>query len=504
MKTLVLLLLMLAMSLRLVACPAGYESPESLVRHARLIIELEVLSVSEAPLPPDLSAQFGNDNSGRSMGKAQVKVLNVIKGECASREFTLIGGPYHTCAPCLFYHTFKAGDKRMLILESPLPKNVKTVAITWRNRLLDENADQIRVLMDKARLGWKKAVDRHRRAAPEEMSLAEKMQAEIAKNPAYQIPENTSYGTLVCLAALWNDPDHLPAASPEEPDDSDWSSSSFLQSFYASRKVCTTDYASRAVLPSGLSKLLPKPAQFSYAPPPEAMSFNEKILKTILEDELFVPVSLTASIVKNPKLKGMWDRPQQDAFWLGLSRPDETTMPLEAMSLYYLMLMADPEPDSMVWSGFGRGEAKDAAFLPADLFVGFLEHYRQSFTEHDGALRILLRLPDPRIAPAVRAYVAKGLYDNSPGLLIRYFAQLGMEQDVLVAVSKIEKGVDSFINSLSKPKPDAFTDYYSRKRCRDDVSDALSHLGAQAKFKEAEERLQALVARLEAVKIKEP
>lgn len=268
------------------ACPAGYESPESLVRHARLIVQLEVLSVEEAPLPPGGSVRPGTDDYGRTSGQARVRILEVIKGECAVREFTLIGGPFHTCAPSVYYHAFEVGEKPVLILESPLPKDVRMVAITWRNRLIMENVDRIKGLMEKARMGWKLAVDRHRRAAPEEMVQAEFLRAQFIKNPAYKAPSKASFGVLSCLAVLSNDPDHLPVEETEEPDDQDrWSgySNSFFASFYASKGAYVTAYGSQAVMPAGMRDVFPKRNDFNYTPPPEARQFNERILKTILE-----------------------------------------------------------------------------------------------------------------------------------------------------------------------------------------------------------------------------
>ncbi len=303
-----LLLVLVLFAAKLFACPAGYESPESLVRHARLIVQVEVLSVKEAPLPPGANISPPNEDYGRSSGQARVRIIEVIKGECTVREFTLIGGPYHTCAPYLMYHAFNVGKKLVLVLETPLPKDVKMVAITWRNRLMDQSVVQVRELMEKARVGWKRAVDRHRRAVTDEMAQAEMIQAELIKNPEYKIPSKTSFGVLSCLAVLWNDPDHLPVETPEEPANPDGYSNSFFGSFYASKGAYITAYASRAALPAGLREVFPKRNGFGYTPPPEAIHFNERILKTVLEDELFVPPALTADILKNPKLKAMWDR----------------------------------------------------------------------------------------------------------------------------------------------------------------------------------------------------
>lgn len=487
------------------ACPAGYESPESLVRHARLIVQLEVLSVEEAPLPPDVSIRDGNDDYGRKFGQARVRILEVIKGECAVREFTLIGGPFHTCAPSLYYHAFEVGEKPVLILESPLPKDVKMVAITWRNRLLIESVHHIKDLMEKAREGWKLAVQRHRRAAPEEMAQAEVLRAEFIKNPAYKAPSKASFGVLSCLAILSNDPDDLPDEETEEPDDQDrWSgySNSFFASFYASKGAYVTAYGSNSVIPAGMRAVFPTRNDFNYTPPPEARQFNERILKTILEDELFVPPALSATILGNPKLKVMWDQPQRDPFWLTLDRPPRSGEALDAMALYFLMLLAHPEPDGLVWGGHGMSADQDAVFLPPDLFIGFLGHNQKRFFEHSGANMILLLLPHPQVAPIVRAHVTKGAYDNRPVVLIRYFALLGLEPDVLNAVGIMEKSVDQFIQSLTKPERGTSMVEYEREHYLNETKNALKGLGPPGSFKAAEQRLRVLSARITAAKVR--
>jgi hypothetical protein len=500
-------LVLILFAVKLSACPAGYESPESLVRHARLIVQIEVLAVEEAPLPPTMQVRHPDEDFGRKTGQAHVKILQVIKGKCAAREFTLISGPYHTCAPSLYYHSLQMGDKLILILESPLPNEVKIVAVTWRNRLIKEGVDRIREFMKNAHEGWKLAVERHRRAAPDDMAQAELLHAEFIKNPTYKAPSKASYGVLSCLAVLSNDPDRLPTEEPVEPDNEDrWSgySNSFFGSFYASQKAYVTAYGSHTVMPIGMRDVFPKRIDFGYTPPPEARQFNERILKTILEDELFVPPALSADILKKPELKVMWDHPQADPFWLKLDRPRRGSETADAMALYYLMLLADPEPDGLVWGTFGISADKATAFLPTDLFVGFIEHNQQRIFDDWGALKILILLPHSKIARMVRAHVAKGVYDRGPDALIRYFVQIGSEPDILNAVGLMEKNVDKFVQSMAKPGRDKSGDNYTCERYRKETKDSLKDLGSPGTFKLAEQRLKKLSERLASVQIASP
>lgn len=503
--------LALVFCIRLPACPAGYESPESLVRHSRLIVRLEVLSAQEAPLPPEVAANHRQDHDyGRTAGQARVKILEVLKGECAAHEFTLIGGPWHTCAPSLYYHSFQPGQNLVLILETPLPADVKTVAITWRNRLIEANNNQIKEFMERARAGWKLAVERHRRAVPEEMAKAEVLHAEIAKRPDFQIPASTSYEVLSCLTILLNDPDHLPATVPEDvPEQDRWSgySNSFFAALYASQGAYVTAYGSHAFLPARMRDVVPKRAEFNYTPPPEAAQFNKKILKSILVGELFVPPALVDSTLKNPDLKTMLNHPNNDPFWLRLDRPrsdhkigSADTRQSNALALHYLMLLANPEPDGLIWGAFGLNIVEEAAFLPPELFVGFIEHNPQRIFEDRGALMILALLPHPQIAPMIRVHAAKGAYDNWPDVLIRYFAHLGSEPDILNAVSIMERNADQFIKSLGEPGHNSSNDTYLREHYLRESNDALKTLSASGMFKASEQRLRALSKQVATVK----
>jgi hypothetical protein len=144
---------------------------------------------------------------------------------------------------------------------------------------------------------------------------------------------------------------------------------------------------------------------------------------------------------------------------------------------------------------------KDAAFLPTELFVGFLEHNQQRVFE-GRALAILLLLPHPKIAAIIRAHRAKGFYDGWSAALIRYFAQLGLEPEVLNGVEGMEKEVDEFIKSLSESGRDATMDIYSRDHQVEKIREAVKCLGSSSEFKVAKQRLGALAVRVEAVKIR--
>lgn len=201
-------------------------------------------------------------------------------------------------------------------------------------------------------------------------------------------------------------------------------------------------------------------------------------------------------------MKAMWDQPQRDPIWLELDRPRRDDETADAMALYYLMLLANPEPDGLVWGTYGMVADKDAVFLPTDLFVGFLEHNQQRFFEDRGALMILARLPHPQIAPMVRAHVAKSAYDNWPDVLIRYFAQIGSEPDILNAVGIMERNVDQFIQSLTKSDRVTSMDKYSREHYLNETKDALKSLGPTGSFKSAEQRLRTLSERITAAKVR--
>lgn len=497
-------MVVLMVALRLSACPSGYESPESLVRHARLIVQVEVLSVEEAPLPAEVQARPGTDDHGRSAGKARVKVTEVIKGECAVREFTLITGPYHTCAPYLMYHALTVGEKRVLILDAPLPPQVKTVVIAWRNRLITDGIDEVKKLMQQAGLDWKLAVERHRRAAPEDMAEAEHLHTAFLKNARFQVPSATPYGVRACLAVLVNDPDHLPPAEkqPQEPG----ASSSFLADFYNSQGAYVSAQVSRDILPAGMQSGVSKAGSLRRSQPAEAASFNAKLLKTILVDELAVPPGLAASVLANPKLQKMWQDPQDRVVWLTLARPAQEDRTPETLAFYYLMLLASPEPDNFVWGSFAMDmPEKGDGFLPPDLFVGFLGGGQQRpWWGQTREFMILASLPHPQIAPVIRALAQKGTYDNVPRVLVRYFVRLKSEPDILNAVGLLEMRVEQFVQSIGKPESDASNIGYNLKYYREETAEALAQVGTSGELKAAQARLNELARRLEAIRVPEP
>lgn len=491
--------LLLLLTPRLSACPAGYESPESLVRHARLIIQVEVLSVEEAPLPAEMEARHGTDNYGRSSGKARVRVTEVIKGECAAGEFTLITGPYHTCAPYLMYHALAVGDKPVLILDAPLPPQVETVVIAWRNRLIHESINQVQKLMEYARTSWSLAVARHRRAAPEDMARAEQLHAAFVKDPALKVPVGTPYGVQACLAVLSNDPDHLPPEEKrmEEPG----TQGPFLADYYKSQGAYVSGMASREVFSADMHSVESVSGSLRRPQPAEAGLFNTKLLKTILEDELSVSSALAASVLENPKLRMMWQQPQGSIVWLTLDRPAKEDRTPEMLAFYYLMLMASPEPDVFVWGSFAMDTPDQGdGFLPPDLFVGFLGGGQpRHWWGKTRPFMILASLPHPQIAPMIRALAQKGIYDHVPEVLVRYFVRLKMELDVAAAVGILEKSVEKFLQSMTKAEADPSVISFDLKRYQDKTAEALAQIGMAGEFKQAEVRLNALLQRLKGV-----
>jgi hypothetical protein len=186
------------------------------------------------------------------------------------------------------------------------------------------------------------------------MASAELLHAEFIKNPAgFKAPSGTSYAALSCLAVLSNDPDNLPVKEYSKDDAPDRLGA--FADLYASQGAYLSAGDSRDVVPGELRAFLPKPNSSEYILPAEARQFNEKMIKTILEDELFVPPSLSGAVLANPKLNGMWERPQTDSFWPHLDRPIRGTETGDSMALYYLMLLADPEPDALIWGGIWLG-----------------------------------------------------------------------------------------------------------------------------------------------------
>lgn len=125
------------------ACPRGYESRVRLVKGAHHIAEVEVLSTEDLTITTD---GHGLDPGGThtfERAVARVRVVSEPRGHLPAREFTLVGGPYDSCAPYLRLLRFDAGSRLRLVLAAEVPEGTKEVTVSWRCRVARADGEDL-------------------------------------------------------------------------------------------------------------------------------------------------------------------------------------------------------------------------------------------------------------------------------------------------------------------------------------------------------------------------
>jgi len=200
-----------------VACPAGYESAESLFLHAKLIVKIRTLAVSDLLVRPTESEQKRNryllrpPSPGKDTFKnslATVQVVETIRGETELETFELAGGPYYSCAPEPQVHWFEPGKEYFLLLDLSPPATTKRITLRWRARLQEGDLDWKKYQEIADRI-WKRSSDLHREAAPEAFKRAKDLNRSLETLSWDEIKEE-SPATLANLHWLRVRPGHQP------------------------------------------------------------------------------------------------------------------------------------------------------------------------------------------------------------------------------------------------------------------------------------------------------
>ena len=202
------ILAVIAVFIRLTAdaCIAPYQSTESMVKQAMLIISVEVIGYDE---PLEIDYQEDRYRGFHKNGEiyfskesfARAKVTEILRGDCPFNEVALVGGPYDSCCPDPEYIQFKEGEKLFIIINDAPPKNTKRIRIKNCGCVFGGSRDEMIALIDGARESWKKELSYHQEADPAAFQTAESIYKRIRTNGA--LPQylytSFSYATYVSL-----------------------------------------------------------------------------------------------------------------------------------------------------------------------------------------------------------------------------------------------------------------------------------------------------------------
>lgn len=394
------------------ACPQGYESPEALVKRARVILELEVLSVTNAPPPVIKKQPFSlkdDDPQERTNAQATVRVVKCLKGGCAAQTFTLIGGPYDSCAPYFCYLKFKPGEHLALIIEHELPSSLKAVVVNWRCRVLEPKEPELAGLMKGATEAWRKQVELYKSTTPEAFARADALHKTPAKNGRRTFSAEP-YPVLACLRILWSNPeDLLPLPLTERK-----SASSVRKKTEADLEPEIDPFAGEMVDgayhtlqyehktdPPELEEALQSRLKNN---PSEFVAFNKQLLGKVLIEELGLQRAKATEIINSLKATDTFCKTDFEPYKCHLGSGVAEKGKLRP--LQYALELADDEPDSLVWSTFGLGfHRKEKPTLDSTYIAFYVERNPQKDYRSWPRLVLLLSAPDLRMSAVVQRYL---------------------------------------------------------------------------------------------------
>ncbi|MBA4387028.1 MAG: hypothetical protein C0404_03545 [Verrucomicrobia bacterium] len=434
------------------ACPQGYESPEALVKRARLILELDPVSVSDVQPPPKdkkIGMSFDEPRE-RKNAQASVKVVRVVKGKSNINSFTLIGGPYSTCAPYPSYVSFEKGRRIYLILDRDIPENTKTVVVTWRCRVLPADRKELAALLDNARNAWTKSLDLHRKSAPAAFKEAQELLAASNSASSAAKLKLRSYPVLACLRALlMNLADVPPAVPGPEPDTSQAAPITDADDFSSERinvkGFYYTDQQNSFPLPETLQSAL---ATRGKAEPQAVRDFNKTLFEAFLRDDLLLADSQIHLFLSADELTNSMNRIAFSPFKCDI-QVDGKRSHRDLISLSYLIALADDEPDSLVWKTGGLPEDID---LNVDMFAGYIEKNMTRDYTIWPRLSLLLELPHPKIAPVIRNSLKQEENFYRLNKYFRFFLRLADHERAQSVLEKFR--ITAFDGSIQKLPPE--------------------------------------------------
>lgn len=437
------------------ACMQGYESPESLVKRARLIMELEVLSTTNAPPPITNAEPFSmvdDDPRNRTNAVAEVKVVRVIKGRCLTDRFTLIGGPFDTCSPYFSYVQFNSGKRVYLIVDHELPKDLKAVLVNWRCRVLSREGGDIAAVIEHAGQAWRRQVDWHKKTAPDSFDRAQALNQDAQVMKSERVLCQESYAVLACLRVLQTNPDDLPPW-PLIPAKS--SNSTNAQKYAAALPfdfqagqlidgVYHTVQHESSFIPQVLSNAL----QFHLARHQEdVIAFNQGLFQRFLVDEIALTPEKASALISTTPSTNVFAQVGFNPCKCELNHAEKANGMLNGLE--FALGLADDEPDTLVWRTFGMSMSRGVNIDPTFIANVVEKHPERDYSAWSRMI-VLLSAPDVRTSSVVQKYLNQEQNIYRLENYLNFFLKLGQYPQARKVLDQFERiAVDDLRNASS-------------------------------------------------------
>jgi len=387
------------------ACTRPYESVERVLVRAHHILELEILSVADV-----------SEEKGKS-GRARVRVRQRIRGDLPLEEFTLLGGPFDTCAFGEHFQSFVAGERLFLLLDGPVPEGTNTILVALHPRVFRGTETELR-----ARLAWSRRARTRRlallaRLFPEDYARAGKLHAayRVSGKLGAGVLNRSSYATLLALEELLRDPDR-PLPPRPLPDPDAFTLREVLSRSYADDRTWVTRLKGPPPLPAAVTAALEKAGKESRD---AVLATNGRILREYVVRELLQPEERAERFVAAMDEKYL-SRPTFPARRLALREADR-----ELSSVNWLLRLADDLPDEIVYRsawGVGWGACDPKVFEP------WLATHGEAVPPAEPRVRVALSLLDPSSASLVRRGLRVARTTRTRTWFLRYFEATGDEE----------------------------------------------------------------------------
>lgn len=394
------------------ACPSGYESAVRLAKGAHHLVEVEVVSVEDepAPTPKDARGRTADDGTGRERkaARARVRVVRDLRGRMPMAEFTLVGGPYRSCAPYERYLHFRPAEHLCLILARPVPVGTSTIVIEWRGRVVRGGASELDGIVAAGAKAWEHRRSLLRRVDPAAMKAADELLASRARDgdwPA-QTLQPLPYAVLAGIATLLADPTRDGALLPGRRDP-------------ATRDTPTTYHADADSLAPALAPHLgaeiARRIEFGVEEAAAVIAFHRKAVATMLVDEFGQPADRARRFVESVPVRD-WTTEVVPLDGLSPERQDDR----ELRSISLLLELASDEPDGLVWTMTVRPDELDGG-----VFAPWLSHHVGELPDGPTYLKVTLALRSKEAAPHVVKAFAGASEDWRVDEFLAFFVAIG-------------------------------------------------------------------------------
>ncbi len=406
--------------------------------------------------------------------RARVRVVAETRGRLPVREFTLVGGPYDSCAPYPSFLRFDAGAHLTLFLADPVPAGTEEIVVSWRGRVARLEGDGLARVIGAGTAAWERRLALLRRIAPKDMEASAKVLAARGADGDWptDVLRALPYPVLAGLAELQRDPTRpwRPVPTPDEP-----ATPATPKSYDAGRDKGSPypprleDELARRRAPDAKEKA-------------DVVAFHRAALTSWLTVELGQPAERAARCVARVS----------EADWLrkvvpldGLSDPPDAGR--EIHSIAVLLDLACDEPDELVWQQFSIGVLDPAVFAP------WLRAHVKELPTDGPYLDVMLAVRSPEAAPPVEREFADAGDDWRMDDFLAFFVAVGDGPRADEVVRRLTRVVDT----ATAPSGDAEKRETAASSARwtvESARKAVAELGAPGKRYIT--ALDALLARL--------